>query len=142
MSIAEAAKIRNVTRQAIYLAIKEGRVRVYQYGKYKKISMSDILNFEKNQHKFKKMFEGEEIFSDVKGLISVPKASELTGLSKNLIYYYLRIGSLKGQKCNGTWRLTVRDLMEFKERHCNPRFDPPPLDESKKHYFGKKNLSK
>lgn len=118
LTISEAAQAAEVSRQAIYRAIKNERI------KGKKINNTwTFTNHEFEEYmKFRysrqfSTYQGELLFDIEKGEYSVPEAAKKCGVNEQHIYYKLRRGELKGRKKGGAWVLNYEDLVEtFKEK--------------------------
>lgn len=135
MTITEAAKVRNVTRQAIYLAIKEGRLKVIKRGKLQKVKLESLIELEKTRYvRAAKVFQGEDLYSDKKGIISPPKASKLTGLSTQAIYNGIYSGKLKAIRKGRAWIILVKDLISFQSYYLNRNKSDKTWDELKKSF--------
>lgn len=142
MTITQAAKVKNVTRQAIYLAIKQGRLKAYRNGKLQKVSLQGLLAYE--SHKCSRLFSefnGQKIYDDSKGLMSISTASTLTGIGISRLYYAASVGHLKAEKKGCAWVVFLEDVIEF-----NKNFKPKPASKKllnlEKQIQQIKNLSK
>lgn len=115
MTITQAAKVKNVTRQAIYLAIKEGRLKAYyDQGKLQKVSIEGLLAYE--SQKCSRMFmeyNGKKIYDGTKGFMSIVRAAELTGIAKSRLYYSIYNGHLKAERRGTAWVVLLDDVIEY-----------------------------
>jgi len=124
MTVTQAAKVRNVTRQAIYLAIKEGRLKVYRNGRVQKVSLGHLMDLENNRWmRLVKVYEGEKLYDEKKGTLSPPKAAKLTGLPVTKIYYGLYSGNLKAERKGKAWVIQAKDLIPFQTNLLNREND-------------------
>ncbi len=143
LTVDEAAKIRNVTRQAIYLAIREGRLKPYMRGKIIKVSMASILELQKKKYdRVIKLFQGQEVFSDKEGMISVYKAAQLTGIPRTSIYNAIYSGRLKAVRKGKTWVIQARDLPTVQTYYLNRKKNRNSKEKLEKDIKEIKNLSK
>lgn len=133
LTITEASKVKNVSRQAIYLAIKEGRLKVIKRGKLQKVTLASLVEMDKTRYvRAAKVFQGEDLYSDKKGIISPPKASRLTGLSKQAIYNGIYSGKLKAIRKGRAWVILVKDLISFQTFYLNRNKSDMTLEDVKK----------
>lgn len=143
LSIREAAKIRNVTKQAVYLAIREGRLKPFMRGKVMKVSMAAIMELEKKKYeRVVKLFQGEEVFSDKNGVISVAKAAKLTGMPRTSLYNAIYSGRLNAERKGHSWVLRVRDLTTIQTYYLNRKPHKKYERAPKKNETKTKDLSK
>jgi len=117
MSVSEAAKVKKVTRQAIYLAIRLKRLRAYKQEDKWQIFMSDLKEYDKN--KFSRVhhskINGKPVFDEEKGYMSVDTAAKKLNVPKQTIYYAVRTGKLKASRKNAAWVIHVKDLIKYKD---------------------------
>ena len=68
VSITEAARINNVTRQAIYVAIKQKKLKASKEATRWTINLEDLEEYRRNKYsRTKSMFNGELLFDERKG---------------------------------------------------------------------------
>ena len=68
VSITEAARINNVTRQAIYVAIKQNKLKATKDGTRWFIDLTDLEQYRNSKYcRSKSIFEGEKVFDNDKG---------------------------------------------------------------------------
>ena len=93
VSLSEAAKINNVTRQDIYVAIKQKKLRAYKNPTRWVIDIEDLDQYRKLKYsRTKSMHNGELIFDHDKGFYSIQQASKMLNVPYQKIYYaYFRI---------------------------------------------------
>ncbi|MDN3507483.1 MAG: helix-turn-helix domain-containing protein [Simkaniaceae bacterium] len=116
VSITEAAKINNVTRQAIYVAIKQGKLKATKDASRWTIDLADLENYRKNKYsRSKSTFDGELLFDNLKGYYSVNQTAELLNVPAQKIYYATRIGQLKAVRKGAAWVIHTDDIKQYKE---------------------------
>src|SRR5476651_1560818 len=99
VSITEAARINNVTRQAIYVAIKQKKLKATKDSTRWTIHLDDLEEYRNNKYsRTKSMFDGELLFDNRKGYYSVNQAAKLLGVPAQKIYYATRVGLLKAHR--------------------------------------------
>lgn len=118
ITISQAARIKNVTRQAIYLAIRLNRLRAYKHGERWKIFLADLQDYDRKrftEHHF--YYKGERIFDEEKGYYSITKASELVQVPKQKLYHAIRYGMLKAERIRSSYVIKAEDLFQYKINH-------------------------
>lgn len=120
VTLSEAAKINNVTRQAIYVAIKQKKLRAYKNPTRWIIDTDDLEQYRKLKYsRTKSMHNGELIFDNKKGFYSIQQASKMLNVPYQKIYYATRIGLLKATRKGSAWVVHADDLKKYKESYLN-----------------------
>jgi excisionase family DNA binding protein len=120
VSITEAAKINNVTRQAIYVAIKQKKLKAYKDTTRWTIDLEDLENYRKQKYsRTKSMFGGELLFDNQKGFFSVNQVAKMLGVPAQKIYYATRVGLLKAIRKGAAWVIHSNDVALYKETYLN-----------------------
>ncbi len=123
VTVSEAARIKKVTRQAIYLAIREGKLKAYQDGNVLKIFLVDLMEYDRHRYSREKVVhEGEPLFNSDKGEVSIEKAAQMLGVPRQKLYYAARTGMLKTIRKKSTWVVKVQDLLKYEKEHLNRNF--------------------
>lgn len=119
----EIAEKYGVTRQAVILAIKSGRLKATREGRFWKVFSADLYEYYNNKYSRKlSVFDGELIFNKAKGLMSVDEAAESLGIPKQNIYYAIRSGKLKGERVGPCYTIHIRDLARYKVKFLSLEF--------------------
>jgi excisionase family DNA binding protein len=122
VSITEAARINNVTRQAIYVAIKQKKLKATKDSTRWTIHLDDLDEYRKNKYsRTKSMFDGELLFDNRKGYYSVNQAAKLLGVPAQKIYYATRVGLLKAHRKGAAWVIHTEDIKGYQENYLNSR---------------------
>ena len=122
VSITEAARINNVTRQAIYVAIKQKKLKAYKDSTRWTIDLDDLENYRKQKYsRTKSMFEGELLFDNQKGYYSVNQVAKLLNVPAQKIYYATRVGLLKASRKGAAWVVHTNDLKEYQESYLTKK---------------------
>jgi excisionase family DNA binding protein len=122
VSITEAAKINNVTRQAIYVAIKQKKLKAYKDTTRWTIDLADLENYRKQKYsRSKSVFEGELLFDNQKGFFSVNQVAKILGVPAQKIYYATRVGLLKAIRKGAAWVIHSNDVAQYREAYLNKR---------------------
>lgn len=122
VSITEAAKINNVTRQAIYVAIKQGKLKARKEGTRWLIHIDDLAKYRDEKYsRAKSTFEGELLFDKSKGYYSVNEVAKMCGVPAQKIYYATRVGLLKSTRKGAAWVIHIEDVKEYQESYLNKK---------------------
>lgn len=114
VSITEAAKINGVTRQAIYVAIKQGKLKATKKTRWE-IELKDLEEYRKNKYsRTKSMFDGELLFDNNKGYFSVNQVAQMLGVPAQKIYYATRTGMIKGSRKGAAWVIHSDEVNRYK----------------------------
>jgi excisionase family DNA binding protein len=117
VSITEAAKINKVTRQAIYVAIKQKKLKATKKTRWE-IDLKDLEEYRKNKYsRTKSMFGGELLFDNNKGYFSVNQVARMLGVPAQKIYYATRTGMIKGSRKGAAWVIHAEEVQRYKEEY-------------------------
>ncbi len=120
VSITEAARINNVTRQAIYVAIKQKKLKATKDSTRWTIHLDDLEEYRRNKYsRTKSMFDGELLFDNCKGYYSVNQAAKLLNVPAQKIYYATRVGLLKASRKGAAWVIHTDDIKGYQENYLN-----------------------
>ena len=114
VSITEAAELSNVTRQAIYVAIKLNKLKAQKETTRWTIHLDDLADYRRQKYsRAKSRYEGELLFDNAKGLFSVNQAARMLGVPVQKIYYATRVKALKAHRKGAAWVIQLDDLKEY-----------------------------
>ncbi len=131
VSITEAARINNVTRQAIYVAIKQKKLKARKESTRWTISLDDLIEYRSNKYsRAKSMYNGELVFDNSKGYYSVNQVAKMLGVPAQKIYYATRIGLLKASRKGAAWVIFADDVQEYKSNYLD-RMTPRTREENR-----------
>jgi excisionase family DNA binding protein len=117
VSITEAARIHNVTRQAIYVAIKSNKLRARKDTRRWMIDLADLREYKRLKYsRTRSMFDGELLFDNAKGFYSVNQVAKLLNVPAQKIYYAARSGYLKAIRKGAAWVIHETDVRSYKEQ--------------------------
>jgi len=120
VSITEAARINVVTRQAIYVAIKQNKLKARKDSTRWTIDLDDLEEYRRNKYsRSKSTFDGELLFDNDKGYYSVNQAAKMLGVPAQKIYYATRIGMLKASRKGAAWVIHTDDIKEYQEKYLS-----------------------
>ena len=122
VSITEAARINNVTRQAIYVAIKQRKLKASKDATRWTIDLEDLENYRKQKYsRTKSMFNGELLFDNQKGFFSVNQVAKMLNVPAQKIYYATRVGLMKAHRKGAAWVVHTDDIRNYQENYLNKR---------------------
>jgi excisionase family DNA binding protein len=122
VSITEAARLNNVTRQAIYVAIKQKKLKAYKDATRWTIDLEDLENYKKSKYsRTKSMFEGELLFDNHRGYFSVNQVAKMLNVPAQKIYYATRVGLLKASRKGAAWVIHTEDLKSYQDSYLSKK---------------------
>ena len=122
VSITEAAKINNVTRQAIYVAIKQKKLRAYKDATRWTIDLEDLENYRRGKYsRTKSMYNGELLFDNNKGYFSINQVAKMLNVPAQKIYYATRVGLMKAQRKGAAWVIHSDDISSYRENYLSKK---------------------
>jgi excisionase family DNA binding protein len=120
VTLSEAAKINNVTRQAIYVAIKQKKLRAYKNPTRWIIDIEDLEHYRNLKYsRTKSMHNGELVFDNKKGFFSIQQAAKILNVPYQKIYYATRIGLLKAARKGSAWVVHMDDLKKYQKSYLD-----------------------
>lgn len=121
VSITEAAKINNVTRQAIYVAIKQNKLKATKKSRWE-IELKDLEEYRRNKYsRTKSMYQGELLFDNQQGYYSVKQVSKMLEIPSQKVYYALRTGMLKSSRKGAAWVIHLNDVNHYRDTYIDRR---------------------
>jgi hypothetical protein len=122
VSITEAAKINNVTRQAIYVAIKQKKLKASKDATRWTIDLEDLENYRKQKYsRTKSMFNGELLFDNHKGFYSINQVAKMLNVPAQKIYYATRVGLMKAHRKGAAWVVHMNDVKLYQETYLSKK---------------------
>jgi excisionase family DNA binding protein len=122
VSITEAAKLNNVTRQAIYVAIKLNKLKATKETTRWTINLDDLEEYRRQKYsRSKSIFNGELLFDNNKGFFSVNQVAQMLNVPAQKIYYATRIGLLKAHRKGAAWVIHSNDMKEYQEKYVQKK---------------------
>lgn len=119
----QAAQYAHVTRQAPYVAVKNGKIKAIMKNRKWYISKKDLDEYRANKYNPDfKMREGEFVFDMDKGHFSVQHVSKVVSHALGHeypfqhIYYLLRTGQLKGFRKGRAWIIPKEEAVALLEK--------------------------
>lgn len=128
VSITEAARINNVTRQAIYVAIKQKKLKASKDSTRWTIDLEDLDAYRRQKYsRTKSLFQGELLFDNHKGFFSINQVAKMLNVPAQKIYYATRVGLMKAIRKGAAWVVHMNDIKEYQENYLNRRVDQPDV---------------
>lgn len=122
VSITEAAKINNVTRQAIYVAIKLNKLKARKETTRWTIHLDDLEDYrQKKYSRTRSMYDGELLFDNNKGYYSVNQVANMLQVPTQKIYYATRIGLLKAHRKGAAWVMHEDDIKQYIDNYLSKK---------------------
>lgn len=124
VSITEAAKINNVTRQAIYVAIKQRKLRASKDATRWTIDLADLDNYRKHKYsRAKSLYQGELLFDNKKGFYSINQVAKMLNVPAQKIYYATRVGLMKASRKGAAWVIHESEVKSYQENYLNKKIE-------------------
>ena len=121
VSITEAAKINKVTRQAIYVAIKQKKLRATKKTRWE-IDLKDLEEYRNNKYsRTKSMFAGELLFDNNRGYFSVNQVARMLNVPAQKVYYATRTGMIKGTRKGAAWVIHSEEVKRYKDEYLGKK---------------------
>jgi Helix-turn-helix domain len=124
VSVKEAARLKRVTREAIYLAIRLGRLKACCDGRRMKVSILDLNDYDASRwdHLRHSRFKEEKLLDKKNGYVSINDAAKAIRVPMQKLYYAIRSGKIKATKRNSAWMVHVEDLLEYQRKFSKEKF--------------------
>ena len=120
VSITEAARINNVTRQAIYVAIKQKKLKATKDATRWTIHLDDLEEYRNNKYsRTKSMFDGELLFDNRRGYFSVNQVARMLGIPAQKVYYATRVGLMKAHRKGAAWVIHTDDIEGYRQNYLD-----------------------
>jgi excisionase family DNA binding protein len=125
VTITEAAKINNVTRQAIYVAIKLNKLKAKKDTTRWEIDLDDLEEYRRQKYSREKSTDdkGDLIFDKKKGYYSVNQVAAMLQVPPQKIYYATRSGLLKAHRKGAAWVMHEEDVKSYSEGYLAKKND-------------------
>lgn len=122
VSITEAARINNVTRQAIYVAIKQKKLKAMKDASRWVIHLDDLEEYRRNKYsRTKSVYDGELLFDNKKGYYSINQVADMLQVPAQKIYYATRVGLMKAHRKGAAWVIHADDIKAYQEGYLNQK---------------------
>jgi len=120
VTLSEAAKINNVTRQAIYVAIKQKKLRAYKNPTRWIIDLDDLESYRKMKYsRARSLHNGELLFDHKKGFYSIQQTAKMLNIPYQKVYYATRIGLMKAVRKGSAWVIHIDEIRNYQDNYLN-----------------------
>lgn len=123
MTLSEAAKYAHVTRQAYYVALKQGRLKATQIKRKWYVKKKDLDEYRGNKYnRDLRKQDGELVFDLEKGHFSIAQVCKVISSAlkrpypKNSLYYLVRTGQVKAFRKGCAWVIHKEDAVALLEK--------------------------
>jgi hypothetical protein len=129
LTVTQASKLfGEKTVQALYQAIKKGRLKAFYEEKKWWITKQDLIIYHETKHsRIEARYAGAPLYDMEAGEISVSQAAKMCGLKPQHLYNQLRRGAIRGIKRGEFWVLTREQVADFYSRKLEERENPKQL---------------
>lgn len=111
-----AADFLGVTLQAIYIAIKKGRLIAQKIGKRIFITPEDLDEYRFSRYSRRNSrYNGELLYDNENGFYSVRQVSEMLEVPDQTIYYAARIGKIGSERKGAAWVIHIDDVRKYQK---------------------------
>ncbi len=118
LTISEAAELYDVTRQAIYVAIKLKKLKAKKDTSRWTIQLSDLEAYRQERYsRMKSTYEGEPLYDNEKGFFSIHQTAKILNVPAQKIYYATRTGMLRGSRKRAAWVIHADDIVAYQQKH-------------------------
>lgn len=117
VTITEAAELHDVTRQAIYVAIKLKKLKATKKTSRWMIDVEDLESYRRERYsRSKSTYNGELLFDNKKGFYSINQVAQILKVPAQKIYYATRVGQMKAQRRGVAWVIHASDVDSYKQK--------------------------
>jgi len=116
LTVKQAAEINGTEISAIYQAIRKKRLRATR-GKQRgqvQIDAQDLYEYISSKHDHHETPNGRVLFNKRKGFYSVAECAEYLNITKNAVYYAIRMKRMKAKKIRYSFVVSIEELDRFR----------------------------
>src|SRR3972149_272401 len=118
VTLKEAACIHGVTAQAIYVAIREKKLKAFKNPTRWMIALDDLQAYRmKRYSRANTTIDGELAYDNEKGFYSVPQVAKMLNVPTQRIYYATRIGLMKAIRKRSAWVIHEEEIKKFQAQY-------------------------
>ena len=135
ISKSEAARLRGVSRQAIWELVQRGRLTPAVYGRRMYLRRSDVMNFQQRKPRAPYRVSAADVISGLKTgrldpgkWLSMTQASHALGVTHQVVSALIRRGRLRALTAQGKTLVLRSTLEKYKSQQPapDPSFFPKP----------------
>lgn len=125
LTINEAARMSQVTRQAIYVAIKQKKLRAFKQTARWNIHLDDLEDYRLLRYsRSHSVYKGDLLFDNMQGFYSIAQTAQMLHMSAQRIYHAARVKQLKAGRKGAAWIIHIDDIRKFHEKHLKESCQP------------------
>lgn len=116
----EAADRMKVTKQAVYIAIRKGRIQAEKVGGVWMVPEEEVDRY--RSQRFSRRYlthNGEIIHCPEKGKYSPQQVANILCVPRQKIYYALRVGYIKADRLGSAWVISSDAMHKFAENYLS-----------------------
>ena len=119
LSIVQAADAYGITRQAIFVAIRNNRLKATKPdGMHWSIDEEDLKQYREGRYSRKNLrHNGELVYPPDQGLVSVMQAAKILGVKEHKLYYAIYKNRLKHTRSGCAYVIHMDDLADYARNH-------------------------
>lgn len=119
LTIAQAAEIHGTTRQALFVAIRNNKLKATKAdGFHWSVTIEDLKAYSEGRYSRKNLkHNGELVYPPDQGLISVAEASKILNILPHKIYYAIYKNRIKYTRNGCAYVIHVDDVKDYERNH-------------------------
>lgn len=124
LTITEASDVMNLTRQAVYVAIKLNKLKAFKEEKSSRwmIRKEDLENHKRQRYcRSRSLYEGKPLYDEEAGEYSVANAAKILRFKTQKLYYLIRIGRIKSKIRGNAYIITKDDIERYRREKKKKR---------------------
>lgn len=115
-TLAEAGKVLDIGRYAVWKALKKKRIRGEKNGGQWTFTLQDLEEYRMNKFDRKfSTYNGQPLYDKTKGEYSINEASKLLACPVQHLYYAARMKKIQTTKKKCAWVIHENDINEYRK---------------------------
>lgn len=120
LSISQAAEMSRVTRQAIYVAIRQKKLRAFKKTTRWNIHQDDLEDYRLLRYsRSHSTFDGDLLYDNSQGYYSIIQTAQMLNLPPQRIYQAARKGRLASSRKGAAWIIHIDDIRHYTSHYLN-----------------------
>lgn len=119
LSIAEVSDLLEISRAAVYQAVKRGRLTSFIGSDgFSKVAYSDVSHYvDSKYNRTESRVNGMLIFDKKQGYYSIKECAALLGIKKQRVYFLIRAGKIKADRRGVQFVVSMSVIRAYLEKH-------------------------
>ena len=111
MKIARVAELMSLSKQAIHVAVRTGRIKGKKMNNRWYVHHSEYLNYVNTRYSraLSKRPDGSLLYDPMKNEYSINQVAEMCGVSRQRVYYCVRMHFLPSERVGAAYVITVQN---------------------------------